>query len=113
MTKEEFLQAHIFQGLENLNDGFDTTEIPYFSEEDFKTVIERVEKLGVGIYGIEPWYDGKLFGKKVNEDYRKKATDARWYNTAYHQFKREQKDLKFAATFRVSEALLNKEMDKK
>ncbi|MGJ8664879.1 MAG: hypothetical protein ACSHW7_00805 [Patiriisocius sp.] len=112
MTKQEFLEAHIFQGLENLNDGFDIENTHCFSETEFNTVIDRSEKLGVGIYAIAPWHEGKLFGAKVNDDFRKKATDARWYKTAFFAFKREQKDMKYTATFRISEALLNKDISK-
>jgi len=54
LKKEEFLKSKIFFGLENLNNGFDSESIYYFSESDFEIVLNRVEKNGIGIYGIEP-----------------------------------------------------------
>ncbi len=108
MEKAEFLEQYIFVDLNNLNDGFNPEAIHYFSESDFEKVLERSAKFGVGIYGIEPWFDGKLYGVKGNEDYNKKATDPKWYNKAFMDFKKEKADLQYSATFRVSEKLLNK-----
>jgi len=108
MEKTEFLEQYIFAGLTNLNDGFTTETIHYFSESDFEKVLERSAKFGVGIYSIEPWFEGKLYGVKGNEDYNKKATDPKWYTKAFMDFKREKADLLYSATFRVSEKLRNK-----
>ncbi len=49
MNKTEFLLNNLFYGLENLNTGFDTETIYYFSESEFQTVIDRAEKSGVKI----------------------------------------------------------------
>lgn len=106
MEKSEFLEKHVFNGLQNQNDGFDSDSIYYFSESDFETVLERSEKLGIGIYGIEPWFDGASFGVKTNEDFNKKATDPRWYKRAFTEFKKSNNDLLYAATYRVSAKLL-------
>ena len=35
MDKLDYLIEHVFVGLENLNDGFDSESIYYFSEDDF------------------------------------------------------------------------------
>ena len=43
MKKEEYLDAFIFKELSNLNTGFDAKAIKYFSKEDFKIVLNRVE----------------------------------------------------------------------
>ena len=34
MEKSEFLEKHVFNGLQNQNDGFDSDSIYYFSVED-------------------------------------------------------------------------------
>jgi len=54
INEKAFLDKNIFQGLNNLNNGFDSQLIKYFSELEFEIVLKRVEKLGLGIYGIEP-----------------------------------------------------------
>ena len=87
MEKLEFLKKNIFQNLENLNEASEIDAIHYFSESDFDIVLERIEKLGIGIYRIEPRLEGDLFEVKINEDYRKKATDAKWYKKALLCFK--------------------------
>lgn len=109
MEKTEFLTKNIFLNLENLNDGFNSEAILYFSESDFEIVLKRIEKLGIGIYAIEPWLEGKFFAVKENETYRKKATDPKWYKKAFSQFKKQQANLQYSATYKVSEKLLNRE----
>ncbi|WP_323788107.1 hypothetical protein [Psychroserpens sp.] len=108
MEKTEFLEKNIFLDLENINDGFDSDSISYFSESDFEIVLERIEKFGIGIYGIEPRLKGDVFGVKLNEDYRKKATDPKWYKRAFFEFKKDQTGLQYSATYKVSDKLLNR-----
>ncbi len=109
MEKTEFLEKNIFLNLKNLNDGFDSDSIRYFSESDFEIVLERIEKLGIGIYGIKPWLEGDFFDVKLNEDYRKKATDPKWYKKAFSEFKKQQPKLQYSATYKVSDKLLNRQ----
>lgn len=109
MEKAEFLEKNIFQNLKNLNSETEIDSIRYFSESDFEIVLERIEKLGIGIYKIEPRLEGDLLEVKINEDFRKKATDARWYKSAFSQFKKQQAGLQYAASFKVSDRLLNRE----
>ena len=106
MEQNDFLELHVFAGLTDLNDGFDVREIKYFSETDFEEVLKRVEHFGIGIYGIEPWLNGELFGVAVHEEHKKKATDARWYNKAFKTFRMKQKGLVYAASYKVSPKLL-------
>ncbi|SMC33261.1 hypothetical protein [Moheibacter sediminis] len=106
MTKYEFLDENIFQGLENLNTGFDARGVKYFSESDFEIVLSRVEKLGLGIYGIEPWVNEWLFDVYTAEDYSKKPSDPKWYKSAFKKFKRLNKDLLYAASYEVPEFFL-------
>ena len=108
MEKSEFLAANVFKELKNINDGFDEEAIHYFSEADFQIAIERIENLGIGIYKIEPRLEGVAIEAKVNEDYRKKATDPKWYKRAFFELKKNQPKLQYSATYRVSDRLLNR-----
>jgi hypothetical protein len=99
--EREFLDSHIFVGLKNLNDGFDSPHIKYFSEDDFEIVIQRVRKMGLGIYGIEPWKDGDFYGVKVHEQMIKDPTDAKWYEDALRDFKNSGEKLLYAATYHI------------
>lgn len=101
--KEEFLEKYIFVGLENLNDGFDAESIRYFSVSDFKVVLQRVEKYGLGIYGIEPWKNGRMFDVYGSEDYSKKPTDREWYYTALNDFIATGEELLYSATYYIPE----------
>tara|TARA_R110000868_G_C10410925_1_gene722316 strand:+ start:46 stop:501 length:456 start_codon:yes stop_codon:yes gene_type:complete len=101
----EYLKANVFNGLENLNDGFDSESIYYFSESDFETVLDRVEKNGIGIYGIEPWVDGDFHGVLVVEDFNTVATDPKWYRKAFAEFKKSGKELMYAASYEVPKKL--------
>jgi hypothetical protein len=108
MEKTEFLQKNIFTDLKNINDGFDTETTHYFSESDFETVLKRVEHFGIGIYGIEPWFEGELYDTSAHEEHKKKATDPKWYNKAFRTFKTRQPGLSYAATYKVSKKLLER-----
>lgn len=107
MEKTEFLKKNIFQNLKNLNEEPDS--VYFFSESDFEIVLARIEKLGIGIYKIEPRLEDDLLAVKINEDYRKKATDSRWYKKAFSQFKKQQANLQYSASYKVSDRLLNRE----
>ncbi|WP_299767462.1 hypothetical protein [uncultured Dokdonia sp.] len=109
MDKNEFLEKHIFTDLQKIHQESDADTIPYFSEADFAVILERIEHFGIGIYGIEPWFEGKFYDVKTNEAYRKKATDPKWYKRAFFEFKKQQANLQYAATYRISDKLLAKE----
>jgi hypothetical protein len=108
MEKTEFLEKHIFNGLQNLNEDTDTEGAHYFSEEDFAKVLARAEHFGIGIYKIESLHEGRAYAVKEHETYRKKATDPRWFKNAFIEFKKTELDLQYSATYRVSKRLLSK-----
>ena len=41
----EYLKTNVFNGLENLNDGFDSESIYYFSESDFEIAVGVVRNI--------------------------------------------------------------------
>jgi len=106
MEQTEFLEKNVFNDLKNLNDGFDKETIQHFSESDFETVLQRVEHFGIGIYKIEPWLNGKFHSVAGHEDFKKKATDPKWYKKAFLTFKFRQSELSYSATYKVSNKLL-------
>jgi hypothetical protein len=106
MEQIEFLEKNVFNGLEKLKDGFEGESVPFFSESDFAILLERVEYFGIGIYGIEPWFNGALYDVITNENLKKKATDPRWYKKAFQTFKSRQPGLSYSATYKVSAKLL-------
>lgn len=108
LKKEEFLKSKIFYGLKNLNDGFDSESIYYFSESDFETVLNRVEKNGIGIYGIEPWLNGNFYNVRVHEQLNAEPNDPNWYREAFSNFKKRGKNLQYSATYEVPNKLITK-----
>ncbi len=103
IDKKAFLETKVFHGLKNLNDGFDASEIYYFSEKDFKIVLERVCDLKLGVYGIESWKDGAFFDVYSSEDYNKKPNDSDWYFKAFDDFVALDKALQYSATYFIPE----------
>jgi hypothetical protein len=101
--KLDYLKANVFYGLKNMNDGFDSDLIYYFSQSDFETVLDRIEKLGIGIMGIEPWLNCEFYDVKVAGDYEAKATESKWYRKAFMEFKNENENLLYAASYNISE----------
>lgn len=100
-TKIDYLNINVFYNLKNRNDGFDAESIYYFSQSDFEIIINRIEKLGVGILGIEPWLNGEFYDIKVFEDYGGVSTDSKWYRKAFEEFKKENENLLYAASYDI------------
>ena len=108
MSKAEiFLEQYIFFDLKDLNDGFDSAKIKYFSKEDFEKVLDRAELYGIKIFGIEPWPDKRFFDVKIYEEYNTSADDPKWYRTAYQEFLTEGVSSYFSASYGVPEGLLD------
>jgi hypothetical protein len=104
--EKQYLEKNIFVGLKNLNTGFDSPAIYYFSEIDFQIVLERVQYNGLGIYGIEPWQDGEFFDVANYEVSGKNYMDPEWYFNAFQNFKSTGEKLQYAATYYVPTKLL-------
>jgi len=107
MKELEYLKTNVFNGLENLNNGFDVETIYYFSESDFEIVLDRVEKNGIAIFGIEPWIGGEFYAVLAHEDFNADATDPKWYRKAFAEFKESGKELMYAASYEVPKKLLS------
>ena len=106
MKELEYLKSNIFYGLKNRNNGFDSESIYYFSESDFEIVLDRVEKNGLGIYGIEPWLNDDFYGVMVFEEFDTVATDPNWYRKAFSEYKKSGKKLLYAATYEIPNELI-------
>jgi len=102
----DYLKVNVYNGLENINDGFDSESIYYFTESDFEIVLDRVEKLGIGIMGIEPWLNGDFYGVMVVEDFNTISTDSKWYRKAFEEFKKSGKKLQYAASYELPKKIL-------
>ena len=107
--REEYLEKHIYCGLKNLNTGFDVQSIKYFSKEDFETVLDRCEKAGIGIYGIEPWENGEYYDVWTCEDFKCEPTDPEWYRTAFDDFATRGVELQYAASYYVPAKLIKEQ----
>ena len=99
--ERNYLNTNVFYDLKNMNDGFDSESIYYFSQLDFEIVLNRIEKLGIGIYGIEPWLNRDFYDVKDVEDYGGITTDSKWYKKAFEEFKKENENLLYAASYDV------------
>ena len=106
--RHKFLEENVFSGLKNLNSGFDSESIKYFSADDFKIVLQRIENLKLGIKGIEPWLNGEFYDVAVYEEFGGNPFDSSWYYKAFENFKKENKNLVYSATYEVPNSLLKK-----
>jgi len=109
MEQTEFLDQNVFTDLTNVNEGDDAATNPHFSEADFEIVLQRAEHFGLGVYKIESMLKGESNKVASYEDFKKKATDHRWYKAAFRTFKSSQAGLTYAATYKVSNKLLARE----
>lgn len=109
MTPKEFLDTYIFNGLTDLNDGFDVDSIKYFSKNDFEVVLNRAEEYGLEIYGIELWKDREYYDTKNFEFHYTNIADAedpQWYKHAFMELIKEEGNLQFSASYGVPDTLL-------
>ena len=111
ISTTEFLDKYIFSGLRNMNDGFDAPSIKYFSAADFEIVLHRVQKLGLGIHGIEPWKDGEFYRVLTYEDFTGDPTDCNWYWKAFQALKDDGQELQYAASYHVPDEVLASQED--
>jgi len=105
MDKEEFLKEKVYYGLTNLNDGFDSPQIWYFNKADFEILLDRVEKLKMGICGIECWPDKRFGTIKVHELYDMSLFDPKWYRRAFQELLDEGFESYFSVSFLFSDDL--------
>lgn len=69
-------------------------------------VLDRCEKLNICVYGIEAWLNGKFYDIKSNEDFAINRCDSKWYQLAMIEFKKEDQNLLYAASYDVPKKLL-------
>ena len=105
MTEQKFLEDFIFNGLKNLNEGVDASTIYHFSEEDFETVLERIEEYDIEIFGIECWTKNKIRTVKYEEDY---SAVKHWHRIAYKELRRQRIPCTFSATYDIPPGILKK-----
>lgn len=106
MEQTEFLDKNVFVDLTNLNEGDDKETVHHFSEEDFEKILDKAEHYGMGIYQIESMVDGKSHALATHEDFKKKATDPKWYKKTFLTSKMGTPGLTYSATYKVSKKLL-------
>ncbi|WP_245574818.1 hypothetical protein [Aequorivita capsosiphonis] len=108
MEQTEYLEKYIFTDFKNINEGTDADDVQQFSEADFESLLELVEHNGIGVYNISTWLNGEAFEVAEHDDFKKKATDPKWYKKAFLTLKSRQAGLTYAATYKVSSKLLAK-----
>jgi len=100
LKKHEYLLKNVYNGLTNLNSGFDSPYIFYFDELDFEIVLKRVEEHNITISGIEPWKDDEYFDVKVMEDF---DNDVFWYRNVFEKYKALNEKLQYSASYLLPE----------
>lgn len=106
MTEEQFLEEYIFAGLTNRNTGFDAATIKHFSEEDFETIMNRIENYNLTILGIECWTKQRIRTVKFIEDYKDHSL---WHRTAFVEMRSKHRGCIFSGTYEVPAELLKPE----
>ena len=107
LRRWKWIKENIEHGLENSEIGITINSRSYFSQNDFETVLERCEKYGAGIWGIETWPNNEFFGCRVREEVEY-ATDPLWYWKAYRYFVDLGVHRNFTCSFHITEEILKK-----
>jgi hypothetical protein len=92
---------HVFKHLKDLNSGFDSSSIAYFSSEDFMTILLRIIELGLGVTGKEPWKNINFFDVATFEKSGRAPEDHEWYISAFDRFKEMDAYLQYSATYSI------------
>lgn len=100
LNKHKYLLKNIYNGLTNLNSGFDSPYIYYFDELDFEIVLKRVEEHNITVSGIEPWKDGEYYDVKVMEEFDNYVF---WYRKVFEKYKTLNQNLQYSASYLLPE----------
>jgi len=95
----EFVEKHLYQGLTNLNDGFDSPCNYYFSKEDFTILLQRLDRFGIRVHAIEPFPDKKFGGIADPWGYSHGPDLPPWHWRAFEDFQAQGIDSYFCAYF--------------
>jgi len=101
--KDNYLKKNVFQGLKAHIEEIFFPDIPYFEEDEFEIVLQRIKALGLSIYGIEPWLNGEFYDV---EGYWGEADDSNWYFACFEKFKKLKLPLRYSASYHVPESKL-------
>jgi hypothetical protein len=96
-----FLKNEILFGLRNENTGYDVASISYFSENNFRIILNRIKQEKVGLFGIEPWLNGEFFDVITFTKFNTVPDDPIWYETAFANFCTLKLDLAYSASFYI------------
>ena len=99
--KDNYLNEHVFKGLTSHADELFFPDIPYFDEKEFEIVLQRIQALGLGIYGIETWLNRELYDV---ESCWQEPDDPNWYFTGFKRFKDLKLPFRYLATYYVPES---------
>ena len=102
--KHLFLVKNVYHGLKDLNTGFDSSYIKYFSQSDFEIILDRIEELGITLSGLEPWLNGDYYDVQIRENHIEEFGD-KWYRQFFEKYKLERKDLQYSASYYVPKEL--------
>lgn len=91
-------ESVLYDGLTDLNTGFDVPTIKYFSEEEFEIVLNRVDKLGLNMNGIEPFLDGYFYTVVAPSDFEYDNSGRKWYWQAFEYLRSLNKNLQYSAS---------------
>jgi len=108
-AKDRFLRKHVFHGLSDQNDGFDSPAIAHFTAEEFAVVLERVRTLGLSIHGIEVFRNEDFYTATVPDEEKEDPRDPAWYFNAFARLKAKADDLLYSASFDVPDELLDRD----
>jgi hypothetical protein len=103
--KQAFLRKHVFTCLQQLNPGFDVESNSHFSEEEIAIVFDRIQKLGIGIFGIEAYMNDDDYDCQVREMSVDRLND-KWYLQCFENFRELKLPLKYYASFDIPEEYL-------
>ena len=105
-TKCDYLKNNLFNGLNNLNNNgkFDSIDIYYFNESEFRIILGKVKKLKLGIFGIEPWMNNKYYDVQVYEEFTDDPRDIDWCYKVINNYNAS--NLQYSASYYVPMEIL-------
>lgn len=98
----EYLNAYIFNGLDCLYQD-SSPEYKYFSEEDFKIILDRITNQGIGILGMHTRYN-EVWNMELFEWRDHEMSNGEWIRYAFNKLRTKRgHELHFMAVFYMIE----------
>lgn len=96
----DYLDKNVYKGLNCLGPGAGSPANKFFSEPDFRVMLERIDTLGIGVLGMHTHLEG-IYGMELFEWRNHEMTNREWIPFAFNRLRERGKGLHYMAVLHI------------